>query len=83
MAYKQAYNRNKKLRKTFRETRNKYGAGVWYDDDHGFYRRYTASNTPGYAKLLRRRCNKKIRQSNDTLRYGKYRKVYDYKWVLF
>jgi hypothetical protein len=87
MAYKQAQNRRKKLVKTYKEIegmRKHYtGSGVWYDEDRGFYYKYTASNTPGYAKYLRRRTNKKLRQSKDTLNHGEYRRVFDYKWALF
>jgi protease II len=86
MAYKQAKNRRKKLLKTYKQIedmRKHYtGSGVWYDEDRGFYYKYTASNTPGYAKLLRKRGNKKVRQSNDILNYSDYRRVYDYKWTL-
>ena len=83
MAYKQARNRYKKLVKTYEETKNCYGSGVWFDEDKGFYRKCTASNTPGYAKLLRRIGNKKIRHSKDVHNYGTYRKVFDYKWTLY
>lgn len=87
MAYKQARNRRKRLQKTYDEIKNMRshytGAGVWMDPDRGFLYRYIASNTPGYAKLLRRIGNKKVRQSKDTLKHRDYRKVYDYKWTLF
>lgn len=83
MAYKQAINRRKKLVRTYEETKNSYGSGVWYDEDRGFYYKYTASNTPGYAKLLRRISNKKVRQAADVGNHGSYRKNYDYKWELY
>jgi hypothetical protein len=83
MAYKQAANRKKRLLKTYRETRNSYGSGVWFDEERGIYRKYTASNTPGYAKLLRRIGNKRIRQSKDIFNNNEYRRVFDYKWTLF
>ena len=83
MAYEQARNRHKKLVKTFEATKNNCGSGVWYDEDRGFYKKYTASNTPGYAKLLRRMSNKKVRQSDEVGNHGSYRKSYDYKWVLY
>jgi hypothetical protein len=59
------------------------GSGVWYNEDRGFYYKYTASNTPGYAKMLRRISNKKVRKSEDLGNHGVYRKSYDYKWTLF
>lgn len=87
MAYKQAQNRYKKLLKTYKQIkgmRKHYtGAGVWYNEDRGFYYKYAASSTPGYAKFLRRISNKRIRQSKDTFRNSKYRRAYDYKWTLF
>jgi hypothetical protein len=85
--YKQASNRRKKLMKTYKEVegmRKHYtGSGVWYDEERGFFYKYTASNTPGYAKFLRRRTNKKLRQTKAALNHGDYRRVYDYKWALF
>lgn len=87
MAYKQARNRKKRLQKTYDEVkamRKHYtGSGVWIDEDRGFLYRYTASNTPGYAKLLRRIGNKRIRQSKDIFNNNEYRRVFDYKWTLF
>ena len=87
MAYKQAQNRKKRLLKTYHEVEDmkshSTGSGVWYDEDRGFYYKYTASNTPGYAKMLRRIGNKKVRKSADVGLHGSYRKNYDYKWTLF
>ncbi len=83
MAYKQARNRRKKLIKTYEETKNNYCSGVWFNEDKNYYVKYTASNTPGYAKMLRRISNKKVRKSTDIGNYGIYRKSYDYKWTLF
>lgn len=87
MAYKQSRDRKKRMQKTYNEIksmRKHYtGAGVWIDEDRGFFYRYSPSNTPGYAKLLRRIGNKKVRQSKDTFKHGEYRRMYDYKWTLF
>ena len=86
-AYKQAQNRKKRLLKTYHEVEGMKshitGSGVWYDEARGFYYKYTASNTPGYAKMLRRISNKKIRRSVDVGNHSIYRKSYDYKWELF
>lgn len=87
MAYKQARERKKRLLKTYREIegmgKHYTGSGVWYDDNRGFYYKYTVSNTPGYAKMLRRISNKKVRKAKDLGNHGVYRKSYDYKWTLF
>jgi hypothetical protein len=81
--HKQAENRRKKLLKTYEKTKNSYGSGVWYDEDRGFYYKYSASNTPGYTKLLKRISNKKVRRAAEVGNHGDYRRNYDYKWVLF
>lgn len=87
MAYKQARNRKKRLLKTYHEVegtrKHCTGSGVWYDEDRGFYYKYTSSNTPGYAKMLRRISNKKVRKTTDVGNHGVYRKSYDYKWTLY
>lgn len=87
MAYKQSENRKKRLMRTYNQikSRGKHysGSGVWIDEGRGFLYKFTASNTPGYARLLRRCGNKKIRQSKEVHNYGEYRRVYDYKWTLF
>ena len=87
MAYKQAMKRNKKLIKTYRDIKHMRkhctGSGVWYDEERGFYYKYTASNTPGYAKALRRISNKKVRKTVNIGNHGAYRREYDYKWTLF
>lgn len=83
MAYKQAQNRRKKLMKTYEETKNCYGSGVWFNDEKGFYIKCTASNTPGYAKYLRRVGNRKVRHSKELHNHGTYRRMFDYKWALY
>ena len=83
MAYKQAQARRKKLAKTHKETKTNCCCGVWFDEDRNRYIKFTASNTPGYAKMLRRISNKKIRKTLDIGNYGMYRKSYDYWWTLF
>lgn len=83
MAYKQAQNRKKHLLKTYRKTRTKYGAGVWFDEDKGLYIRYTPSNISGYTKYLRRLSNKRVRRSKEFYNYSSYKKLYDYWWTLF
>ncbi len=83
MAYKQAQHRRRKLLRTYNETKNSCVSGVWFDEDRGFYYKYTASNTPGYAKSLRRVCNKKVRKAVDVGSHGDYRRQYDYKWALY
>jgi hypothetical protein len=83
MAYKQANNRKKHLMKTYQKTKNSYGSGVWFDEERGIYRKYTASNTPGYAKAIRKAGNKKFRRTKNVGNHGNYRKHHDYKWILF
>ena len=86
MAYDQARNRKRRLERTYKQIKDQNshysGSGVWYDEDRGFYYRYTCSNTPGYARSLRRISNKRVRKSSMLLNHGEYRRLYDYKWAL-
>lgn len=83
MAYKQAQNRKKRLMKTYRQTKHKYGPGVWFNEDTGRYIKCSASNTPGYTKALRRVSNRKVRRAAETYRNSTYKKLYDYWWILY
>lgn len=83
MGYRRSRNERKKLKKLYRKTKNSCRGGAWYNDDKERYIRYSASNTPGYSKYLRKLSNRKLRHSNDVLNYGLYRKIFDYWWVLF
>lgn len=83
MAYKQAKARHEKLVKTYNETRHSYGSGVGFDESRNFYYKYTASNTPGYTKELKRISNKKVRRATDIGSHNSYRRKYDYYWILF
>lgn len=73
MGYKQAQLRKARLLKTYRKTKHSYGAGVWFNDDKGFYIRYSPSNTPGYTKALRRINNRKVRRARDNYNHGSYK----------
>ena len=83
MAYKQARNRRRRLVKTYSETKNCYGSGVWFDEDKNRYIKCTASNTPGYTKLLKRISNKKVRKTIEVGNHASYRRNFDYKWTLY
>lgn len=87
MAYDQARNRKRRLLKTYNQIKGQgkhySSSGVWYDEERGFYYKYRTSNTPGYAKTLRRISNKKVRKSPLILNHGDYRKLYNYKWALY
>ena len=83
MAYKQAQSRRKRLLKTYYKTKNNYCRGVWFDEDKSRYIKYSASNTPGYTKFLRRVSNKKVRKAKDIGSRSGYRRLYDYWWILY
>lgn len=82
MAYKQAQDRKKHLLRTYHQTRNKC-CGVWFDEETGRYIKCPASNTPGYTKSLRRVSNRKVRKATEVYNFGIYKKLYDYKWILW
>lgn len=83
MAYKQSQNRKKRLLRTYRKTCRGYGGGVWFDEDKGRFIKYSGSNTPGYTKFLRKMSNKKVRKTADVGNFSSYKRLYDYKWILY
>jgi hypothetical protein len=83
MGYKQARNRRRRLERLYVQTKYSCGSGAWYDEDKDRYVKFTASSTPGYAKLLRHYSNKKVRRAKDIGAHADYRKCYDYRWVLY
>lgn len=72
-----------RLKKVYNETKNSYGAGVYYDKKKKRYIKVSASNTPGLSKWMRRIGHKKIRRMLDVPNGGAYRKAYDYKWNIW
>lgn len=82
MGYRRSQQDKHKLKKLYEETRTKYGSGVYYNEDKGRLIFYSARGS-GCPKELRRRSNKKLRRSKDTLNHGLYRRIYDYWWELY
>lgn len=82
MSYYRSQERNRRLKKVYDETRTHCGAGVYYSDKKKRYIKYSPSNKSGYTKYLRRLANRKVRKNKNLLRYGSYRKAYDYWWTL-
>ena len=81
MSYQRKAEDNKRLQKTYEETKHGYGPGVWYDEEEGRYYRLNFTN-----KWLKRHCNKITRRGlkrTDAVG-GKsyYIKYYDYWWEL-
>lgn len=84
MGYFRVVEQKKRNERIYNQTKNSCCAGVYYDDKKKErYVKYSPNRNPGLTKILRRKSNKKIRQSKDVWNYNQYRKLYDYWWVLF
>jgi hypothetical protein len=81
LAYKQAKERKKRLEKLAKDTEHTYGAGAWYDKDKGRFCKYQCGSRE-FRKYLRRQSSRKARQYKGDLRYGEYKKTFDYWWWL-
>lgn len=81
MSYKNASERNRRLKSRYKKLGDKMTSGVWYDENNERYREYHA---PRRAKYLRNRSNRKVRRSKNKFGdYGTYKKVYDLWWELW
>jgi len=83
MSHKRKAEDNKRLKKTYEETKNWYGPGVWYDEKTGRYYRLDFTN-----KWLKRQCSKVARRKLKNSDYiftkkSGYKKLFDYWWELF
>lgn len=83
MSYHGSKERNRRLKKLYGETKTQYGAGAYYDEDKKRLIKYSPRKNSGYAKYLRKVANRKVRRNKDNLKYGSYRKIYDYWCELF
>lgn len=83
MGYFRVVEQRKHDKRIYKQTKNSCCAGVYYDDKKERYVRFSQNRNPGLTKMLRRKSNKKIRQSEDVWNYNKYRRLYDYWWILY
>jgi hypothetical protein len=81
LAYKQARERNKRLKKLAKDTDHAYGAGAWYNENKGRYIKYQVGSQK-FRKYLRRQSSKKARQYKGDLAHSDYKKTFDYWWTL-
>ena len=92
MAWKQARERQLRLKKRSRVPKYAFLSGVWYDEDKG---RFVQEWISERRVRLRKVSNRKVRRANrDYARetghadrraagsHGAYRKIFDYQWEL-
>lgn len=82
MAYARSKEDQRRIRKLYNETRNRWTAGAWYDERKHRYVRFYSCRTPGYTKWLRRQSNKRLRRSPNIYKGKQYKKLFDYWWEL-
>ncbi len=83
MGYRRARERNRRLKKLYDETKNSYGAGVYYNDRKKRYIKCPSCSTPGYTKYLRKISNRRVRKSDIPLKGCSYKRLFDYQWELW
>ena len=78
MGWKQSRERNRLLQNKC-IYQNCYTGGSFYiEEEDRYVRRYRSRR----SAFLRKVGNRRVRRSKMTMRYGDYRKIYDYKWEL-
>lgn len=82
MGYFRATEQKKRNIKVYYQTKNYYGAGVYYDDQKQRYIRYYPNSKSGLTKLLKRVSNKKVRNAKEIHNHCQYKRLYDYWWNL-
>ncbi len=82
MSYQRCIERNRRLEKLYRRTKNSVDRGAYYDSKKGRLIRFSCSGSSSLANSLRRRANKKARTTSDYANHAGYRRVFDYWWNL-
>jgi len=81
MSHKRKTEDKHRLKKLYEETKNYYGAGVWFNKDKNRYIRYSC-----HSKGLKRYCKKVIRRRIKNIEVSPkgngYRRIFDYWWEL-
>ena len=81
MSYHRKQEEKHRLKKLYNETKNSYGAGVWYSEEKHRYIRYTCHNE--WTKTHCRRITRRRLNSNYNCYSGcLYKKFYDYWWEI-
>ena len=82
MSYQRKAEDNRRLSKTYEETKHSYGPGVWYDEEKERYYRLNFTN-----KWLKRHCSKitrrRLKRTDVVGSKSYYKKYYDYWWELY
>lgn len=82
MGYFRVAEQKKRDIKVYYQTKNYYGAGVYYDDQKQRYIRYSPNSKSGLTTLLKRVSNKKVRKAKEIHNHCQYKRLYDYWWNL-
>lgn len=83
MGYKQAHERNDRLKKLYDKTKNSYGAGAFWVNENGQGRRARLKRwyRPRRSRYWRRHANRKLRRyRGDLLQNSDYKKIDDVAW---
>ena len=79
MSYKRTIERRKRLRRLYNATKDRYGAGAYYDEQKHRIIRYSCN-----LSRIRRAGNKLIRcrmkRIDHVVNGASYKKMYDYWW---
>ncbi len=82
LSYKRSAAEKGRLKKLYRETRGRYGAGAYFDARKGRLIAYTVGS-PCRKRALKRQCSKAVRRHKENLKHAKYKRTFDYFWELY
>lgn len=82
MSYKRSVEDERRMKKTYDETKYRYGPGVWYDKEKGCYVHLDFTNS--WLKVHSRRIVRRHMKNEDVTNCrGLYKKYFDYWWALY
>lgn len=80
MGYKASQQHKQRMEKLHRQTRRRYFAGVYFDEQKKYYVRYTQNN-PKDKRICRRATRRKLKYQ-EGIQYSQYKKEFDYQYMV-
>ncbi len=71
----------KRLKKLYHRTHSHYGAGAYFDDRAGIYKRYSCQKRY-WKRIAKRKARHNLKKDEYSLKGSSYKRTYDYWWQI-
>ena len=87
MSWQRSRETKRRYKNLYKQTKNHYGRGVWYDEERDRFIRFQMSKKGRGNRIayVKNKCNRKLRRSNTAFgrAKGAYKKHAEFWWEVF